>query len=190
MLSYKSKLLIYNGLVKPHTEYCALAWMDKLNKQQMEVLTKLQKRAIRLVFNASYNTHTAQLFSISKVTPIELIYKKEALKFLKMFNLDEQPKAFYEIFDKCNDGTDMRSHKKFTFRIPPKFKNGQAFYNMLKTWNSSEIIFRKPCSVKEYIKTFKEQTTITLDNKKCTSRNCFMCTRDLNRDFKKYAGVI
>ena len=53
MLSYKSKLLIYNGLVKPHTEYCALAWMDKLNKQQMEVLTKLQKRAIRLVFYAS-----------------------------------------------------------------------------------------------------------------------------------------
>ena len=45
-LNYKAKLLIYNGLFKSISDYCAIAYLDKMNNTQINVLSKLQKNAL------------------------------------------------------------------------------------------------------------------------------------------------
>ena len=85
-LNYRSKYLIYMGLIKSHLDYCFVAWGDKISIGQMKELSILQKRAVRLLFSAKYNAHTAPLFSLSGITPVDEMFKKESLIFLSKYH--------------------------------------------------------------------------------------------------------
>ena len=96
-LNYKSKYLIYMGLIKSHLDYCFVVWGDKISIGQMKELSILQKKAVRLLFSARYNSHTAPLFSLSGITPVEEMFKKESLIFISKYLSEKQPKAFKPI---------------------------------------------------------------------------------------------
>ena len=81
--------------------------MDKLSKGQIQNLQRLQKKAIRLIFNANKYLHTEKLFRLEKITPIESIYEREAIKFVfKNFSetsADLQPVAIRDILFNDNN---------------------------------------------------------------------------------------
>ena len=54
-------IMIYNAIISPHFNYCNLAWGSSTDHAMIRLLC-LQKRAIRLVFNADYFAHTKPLF--------------------------------------------------------------------------------------------------------------------------------
>ena len=80
-----------------------MIYFDKLNKKQTDILNKLQKKAIRLVFNAKMRCHTGKLLKLAEITPIDQIYKCETLKFVYKYRNEltkyEQPQALSEIFN-------------------------------------------------------------------------------------------
>jgi hypothetical protein len=61
LLNYRAKILIYNGLIKPTLDYCHLVWISKLSNSQQKQMTTLQKKSLRLIFNANYNAHTSKI---------------------------------------------------------------------------------------------------------------------------------
>ena len=63
-------------------EYCSLAFLDKLNKKQINELYKLQKQAVRLIFNAKKNVHTEKLFRLAGILPLTKLYDAEAIKMV------------------------------------------------------------------------------------------------------------
>jgi len=72
-----------------------------MNKSQLTILTKLQKRAVRILFKAKLNVHTKNLFKLANITPITKLYETEAIKFFFSYisdtTKDQQPKAIHKI---------------------------------------------------------------------------------------------
>ena len=185
-LPYKSKLLIFNGLFKPITDYSCLVWLDKANKSERDTLIKLQKKAIRLVFQSRFNTHTNQLFQISKIIPFEYIYEKEAIIFCKKLQNNELPEIFHDLLGHFTDN--KRSGYKNTIKIPSKYKPGHVFYNIVKSWNDSHESYRQTSKTKTTKSKIKTNIIESLKGKSCQKRKCYMCSRDAHVDFWRYAG--
>ena len=111
-LNYKSKYLIYMGLIQSHLDYCFVVWGDKISIGQMKELSILQKKAVRLLFSARYNSHTAPLFSLSGITPVEEMFKKESLIFISKYLSEKQPKAFKSIIGDLRAPSKLRDSMK------------------------------------------------------------------------------
>lgn len=186
-LNFRSKIQIYNGLVKPHIDYCCLVWLDKANKGQLNKLHMLQKRAIRLCFNAAYNTHSAQLFRISNTIPLDQIYSRESVIFIKKHQNGELPKVFSDKLG--NFQTEVRAKFQYSIKIPTSHKCGQMFYNIISQWNKADQGLRKPSKTEVTKTKTKEAIIDNLNTIKCSKKQCFMCLRDSSKNFEKYAQL-
>lgn len=183
-LTYRSKMCLYNGLVKPHLDYCCLVWLDKANKGQFNQLYVLQKRAIRLCFKASYNTHSAQLFRISNSIPLEDLYVRESVIFIKKHQNSELPSSLSDKLGKFS--TNVRTNQMYSMKIPSAYKCGHMFYNIISAWNKSNHELRIPSKTDKTKDALKELTLEKLNLRKCEVKKCHMCIRDISRDFVKY----
>ena len=189
LLNYRAKLFTFNALIKPHIDYCALLWHDKLNKSQTETFTRLQKRAVRYIFSAKYNSHTAQLFKISNITPFELIFHKESIIFLKKFQNNELPEIFNDILIHSNSMYSVekqRSKYKFSIKIPTQVKKGDFIYSIYSEWNKSNLEIREPSTVNKTKFILKKNQKHTLELRNCTQKKCYICSIDKFRDYLKY----
>ena len=74
--------MLYNSLILPFLQYSVLCWGYNVTR-----ITKLQKRAIRVITNAKYNAHTEPLFK-----------KMNLLKFNDMFDICAL-KIYYRLLD-------------------------------------------------------------------------------------------
>ena len=69
--------VLYNSLILPHLQYAILSWGSKLSR-----LSKLQKRATRVITCSKFNAHTEPLFKSLKLLKLEdLLY----LNVLKLY---------------------------------------------------------------------------------------------------------
>ena len=114
-----------------------------MNKNQLTILTKLQKRAVRILFRANRNVHTQKLFKLANITPIKKLYEAEAIKFVFSYisdtTKDQQPKAIHKILFHNTDVTrPLRFHDdKSKIKFNHKYRKGQAIYNLITTWNNA-----------------------------------------------------
>lgn len=60
-LDKKCKILFYNSYILPIFDYCCIIW-GNCNADGIEQLTKLQKRAARIILDAPFNTPSKELF--------------------------------------------------------------------------------------------------------------------------------
>ena len=64
LLPYSSCVLFYNSYIQPRIDYCLPIWL-KASAIHLDKIFRLQKRAIRTVFNVPYDTPTQDLFKQS-----------------------------------------------------------------------------------------------------------------------------
>ena len=92
-----------------------------MNKKQIEILNKLQKKAIRLVFKM--RCHTGKPLKLAEITPIDKIYKCETLKFVFKYRNEltknKQPQAFSELFN--HETTNRKKNGKVITKQIPYF---------------------------------------------------------------------
>ena len=184
IFNYKAKMLIYNSKFRPYIDYCSLVFMDKLTGTQLQKLQKLQKKALRLIFNTRFNSHTRDLYIISKVTPIENLYKHEAIKFIHKFQEGKLPNMINTTL-KQNSDRILRATQETTLKYPPGLKKGDAFYNIIYEWNKTIEHNRNCGSLYSLKKALSNQISDELVA--CTINNCYMCTRDKNRNYLEYS---
>ena len=192
LLNYKTKYLVYNALFKSHIEYCAITYMDKLTKTEIGTLLKIQKKAIRLLFNAKMNVHTKKLFQLSNIIQIDKIYQTEVKKFIYKYigetSKYKQPNAIRKIIFKAYETENrIRTFEdKTIIKIHSEYKPDQCFYNILTTWNKTNEDMRSAgnlWSLKAMIK--EEQMN---EDVKCYEENCFTCKIDKNVNYVRRMG--
>ena len=81
--------ILYFSLVHPHLFYGILAW-GNANPAVLNTTIKLQKRAIRIINNAGYNSHTDPLFKISGILKVRDLYQYQTL-FMLDYNNNRLP---------------------------------------------------------------------------------------------------
>ena len=64
---------LYYSLIHPYLLYCLSVW-GSTYRTHLNSLFLVQKRAIRLISNASYNEHTNPLFLFHKILKLEDLY--------------------------------------------------------------------------------------------------------------------
>ncbi len=68
-------------MIHPHLSYGVLAWGNAAQKY-LNCTTILQKRAIRIIHQATYNAHTEPLFKKANVLKLVDLYEYEAAQFM------------------------------------------------------------------------------------------------------------
>ena len=72
-LTKKIKILLYKALIQSQLEYCLPVWGNAL-ESHIEPLNVMQRKAIRIVTEANYNSHTEPLFHQIKALTIKDLY--------------------------------------------------------------------------------------------------------------------
>ena len=73
-LNLKAKLNFYYGMIYPILNYCVVVWGGTYSTH-LDNLQKLQKRAVRLLTGAPYDSHSSPIFYALKILKFPDIYK-------------------------------------------------------------------------------------------------------------------
>ena len=184
-LNYKAKFLIYNGLFQSHLEYCFITYGNKINKTQLQEIKLIQKKALRILFSARFNTHCSKLYQLSGITPVDELLEKESLIFMKKYCNNLQPKAFEEIIGEPKIDS-LRSSSEKTYKIPKNLKVNDCFYDILSSWNKADKVIKEAKNHKELKSILKKRSTKNQSEYSCKVKKCYSCKKDKKRDFEKY----
>ena len=81
--------MIYTSIIQSNLNYCILAWGYNCGR-----LKKLQKRAIRLITDSPYNSHTSPIFKQLNILQLEDMFKVNMLKWYYQFKNKKLPFYF------------------------------------------------------------------------------------------------
>ena len=86
---------IYNSLLLPHLSYGILAW-GSTNSQEINRLKIIQKRAIRQICNAKFNSHTEPLFKKLNLLKLHDIFNVNSAKLYAKVVENSLPTYIFE----------------------------------------------------------------------------------------------
>ena len=156
---------IYNALILPHFNYCAIIWGWQSNS-----LSKIQKKAIRTITKSRYNAHTNKLFKELNTLKIKDICALHDYKFCYKLVKNLTPVFFKENINheavaihnyETRQATDLRlpavrhefARNSIGYRFPKIFNNMSDSYKQniytnslygFKSFIKSEIIGNYP----------------------------------------------
>ena len=170
-LPIKTKLQIYNALIKPHYEYCCLIWIPSLTQKQLSKIITLQKQALRIIYQANRMSHSNALFLKSNIVRFDLLFKKNVIEIFHKKHLGLLPKL---LKDKIENIESSKNNRTSNLKIPHVYKKGDMFYELINTYNNLPHHIKDPptnlFSSKKRIKSF-----IQTEYKQCLLKNCKSC---------------
>ena len=130
---------LYFALIHSHLTYCS-SIMTCLTQKNRQKIIKIQKKAIRIVTNSSYNAHTNPLFKLHKILPYDLLIKQAQLTFMHSIEHKLAPASFDNTWIKnWEREPELNLRNANDFHLPqPRtetFKKN-TFYSLPATWNS------------------------------------------------------
>ena len=155
-LDVKSRLLNYNSYFMSCVTYCINAWGCALPQYLLTRLFRLQKRAVRIVFNVDYVSSTKDLFANNKLLNIyQVIYFYRSIYVYKSMN-NILPSYLNKLFSQFENGerTLRSSFDNNKLSVPKVMSQTgrKAFrYCGANTWNSLPA----PIRASETLITFK-----------------------------------
>ena len=167
-------LLIYNSLVVPHINYCITVWGFKNNR-----ILKLQKRAVRLIFNSNYNAHTEPLFKKASILKVQDIFHLNMLKIYKKFIQGNIPSYFKSFFSFRQHRYPMRN-----LNILEPYTRTSLAKNRVKCY-LPKLLYLCPDCIRDKLYTHSFEGVCNYYKMHCLSGysnicmlpNCFICRR-------------
>ena len=74
-----------------------IIWLYNQPSKNIKLLETLQKKAVRLLFNAKPSSHTENMFTISNITKLRNLCMNDILKFMYEHNNNSLPVAITNI---------------------------------------------------------------------------------------------
>ena len=170
---------IYNALIQPHLTYSITAW-GNIKCREMKRMKTLQKRAVRHIGKAKYNSHTDPLFKKFHLFKISDIFKINCVKLYLKYSHNTLPDYF---------GTQLTPNSQIhhyetrqagdihNMPINSELEKQQINTKVSMIWNK----------LPEYLKTPNIPINCTISRLKkhilssysdvCTEPNCYVCNR-------------
>jgi hypothetical protein len=170
-------LVIYNSLILPHILYGILLWGLKSSK-----LTKLQKRAMRIITKSKRNVHTDPLFKKYNILKIEDIFKQQELKFYFKLRNGVLPHYFTQLsFPRQLDFHPHETRNRHLLDIPcVKYELSKCAIKH----RIPKLVNEAPNSILAKVNThslqgftfYLKRTFISNYQVSCTIPNCYICS--------------
>ena len=128
---------LYFALIQPHLSYGILAWGNA--SQNLRKTITLQKRAIRTINKAAYNSHTDPLFHSSQVLKLQDLYRYQSALFMHDYVSNNLPASFKNIFSYNRDIQTIHQTRQsdllYISRCKTSFASKLPLYALPKIWN-------------------------------------------------------
>ena len=172
---------IYNSLIYPHLSYAITAW-GNTNNSQLRRLNLLQKRAIRTICNARYNSHTDPLFKEQYLLKLQDIFKSSCLKlyFTTATNLDSTHYLRNQLppNSSLHHHNTRQSNHLHSFNSTSTTLSKQLInYKIPQIWNQLPDHLKCLQTNKRQYSAKIKQYLISLYSENCTIQSCFICNR-------------
>jgi hypothetical protein len=176
-------LTIYRSLIETHLNYSILAWGNAPKKTTQRLVT-LQKRAIRLIVKAKYNSHTEPLFRNLKILKFEDLAKLNTIKLgwkalnrkLPQYHSEQLPLNT----DFLNISRATRQQNNIhVFPITKQIEKSLINHSVGTSWNSlsNELKDKYMMSYKTFINHVKE-SYLSMYTFVCENQLCYVCSNN------------
>ena len=129
---------LYYSFLYPYFSSGITIW-GKANKSVLDPLLKLQKKAVRLVFNKPQKTNSLPLFIKANILPLNVIYTSEVSSFMFKVHHNLLPNIITNLFTKRNQSVHKTTRQSEHYNLPPI--GGNVLEKSIFT--QSPIIFNK-----------------------------------------------
>ena len=171
------KIMLYRALIESRILYCLSIYGGASQSYLGKIIT-LQKKAVRVVLGAPYNSHALPLFGKIKALQFADLYKYNLLKIGNRFvyPFKDTPKGFLECFQ-VQPKTCTRAGQKTNLLIPPcknKTMEKLCTYQVPYIYNSLNNTPKK--HFKQSIpQAFFDNCIDNYNNFICHRNNCYAC---------------
>ena len=110
-LDQYTRMLLYNSLILPHLNYCAIVWAHTF-PTYMEKIEILQKRAVRTIDDAHRLAHSDPIFKKLKLLKVKQLAKQQMILLIHISITNNLRPAIKELF------TLEEQRERNTRRIP------------------------------------------------------------------------
>ena len=108
-------ITLYYSFVYPYLNYCLEVW-GKATENIVSKISKLQKRAIRIITNKPWRAHTDPLFDELKILPLHKVYVYKIGTLMFKYTQNLLPSIFDNVFSR---NSQIHSHNtRQVFHIP------------------------------------------------------------------------
>ena len=170
---------LYFALIHPHLSYGITAW-GNADKNIIKQVISMQKRAIRIIHNAPYNSHTDPKFKKSRILRLNDLFEYQSLLFISDYLTNNLPNSFSGCFPTNSDINNTRitrqSHLLYVPKVKYKFAQRQPLYALPALWNKWTGLI-PPNTKRHQIKHIVKSALLQgyPDVVKCINRRCLEC---------------
>ena len=139
---------LYCSLIMPYLNYGILLW-GNANKEHISKIFKIQKRALRIISNSPYLSHTQPLFERYNALDINNMYKKELCLFMYKYHKGLLPNSFDSLFTNLGNSHSYNTRNTINFRVKIH-KVKSVISSGPKLWNSLPKEIKKCKGIKQF----------------------------------------
>ena len=181
ILSSKALKFLYFALVHSHFLYC-LPIYSSTSKKNLDTLYIVQKKCIRTICKAKYNSHTQPLFYSLNILPLPDLITFQNLLIMHSIDKEYIRVSFFDSFIKniaviSHDYPLRNAHDYKVPKINYEYLKSFPLYSFPVTWNNLEPGFRD-IELKSLFKyNVKSHLLSKYANFECTKLYCYVCSR-------------
>ena len=149
-LPFETRILFYNFYIKPVIEYCCIVWGTGCRENE-NVITKLQKKAARLILDADPLSPSKEMFKKLNWLPFkELVKYKQACLIYKSTTA-QTPSYIQALFTNVSDcvSYSLRSSAQNKLYLPTAHSKSLSYLGV-SIWNSIPNDIRNAESLSQF----------------------------------------
>ena len=152
-LNKRALLTLYYSLVYPYLQYCVSVWGSTYHTN-LHRLILLQKKAVRIISNKSFDAHTDPLFKELKIMKFNNIYLFHIGKIMYQFKINTLPQSLNRMFILNSQIHSYNTRSSNCFHIPKCRTNIRKFsisYQGPKFFNSLSTVIQSANSLASFL---------------------------------------
>jgi hypothetical protein len=180
VLPHETLRTLYLALIHPHISYGIMAW-GSANASTLHPVKVLQKRAMRMIHNSAYNSHTDPMLKNAKILKIDDLYEYQAALFMFDYTKHNLPISFDSVFkfryEIHTNRLTRQSNKLDITRCRTNFAGNLPLFALPKIWNKWSNHSNHSKMSRNQFKTYLKIniTTNYKDKVKCSNAYCKDC---------------
>jgi len=177
-ISHETLKTIYSSLVSPHLSYGIISWGSTISKEMNRMKT-LQKKALRTINKAKYNSHSNPLFKKSEILKVDDLYKQECTKLFIRNRQNTLPIYFIDqlVVNSQIHGHNTRHNQDLhSNSVRSRMDQQQISVKISNVWNNLPEDIRNKLTTMSSISILKKYFLSTYPED-CITPNCYICNR-------------
>ena len=166
--------MLYNLLIHSHFMYGSLIWLNYLTNKQINSLKTIQKKALRIIHNKPYNSHTSKLFHTSKITKIEHLHEKESLILMFKYMNNKLPQDTQKLISTNIQTPNIETRSMTANQLKPKRGITKGVLDIIDAWNNNNTVTHGVNNIRKLKNNFNEQNNKVQE---CNKDNCYACNK-------------